>query len=465
MSALPHWAAGLPEVVCAEIARARDADRSARRVEARDAYERIIHRLPPWPLYGAAATGLMRWIARTYVDDANLEAAADCLEAALASARAQEDEAGVAHAINMLAAVAHTAGELDEAERLYEEARTHAFVAGEHELAAMVQQNLGVIANIRGDLRDALTHYHASLDAYRALGLDARAGLLANNLGMVYTDLREWPAAERAFEEARASCRSRGDVAALLRVETNLAELWVARGDVERARALCAEVLEASREHAGGPWLGDTHRHYGAACREAGALHEAETHLARAAAIAGERRDPLLAAETSRELAELFARQGRHRETLKHLNQAHNVFERLRARRDLADVARRLGRLEERYLELVGAWSSSIEQADPYTKGHCERVADLACALAACVGFGDQPLFWVRVGALLHDVGKTVVPLEILNKSGKLTPEERAIMERHAPAGAALLADVEFPDDVLAMVRSHHERWDGSGYP
>jgi putative nucleotidyltransferase with HDIG domain len=74
-------------------------------------------------------------------------------------------------------------------------------------------------------------------------------------------------------------------------------------------------------------------------------------------------------------------------------------------------------------------------------------------------------MFWFRVGALLHDVGKIVVPTVILTKPGPLTDEERRIMERHALAGAELLSDVEFPWDVLPIIRNHHERWDGRGYP
>jgi putative nucleotidyltransferase with HDIG domain len=81
------------------------------------------------------------------------------------------------------------------------------------------------------------------------------------------------------------------------------------------------------------------------------------------------------------------------------------------------------------------------------------------------MGFDETPLFWFRVGALLHDVGKIVVPSDILNKHSALTPEERAIMERHPTAGVELLRDVEFPWDVLPMIRGHHERWDGHGYP
>src|SRR6185369_14976842 len=80
------------------------------------------------------------------------------------------------------------------------------------------------------------------------------------------------------------------------------------------------------------------------------------------------------------------------------------------------------------------------------TQGHCERVADLAGALAAKAGLDETSLFWFRIGALLHDVGKLIVPAEVLNKPGMLT-------------------DVQFPWDVAPMVRSHHERWDGGGYP
>ena len=121
--------------------------------------------------------------------------------------------------------------------------------------------------------------------------------------------------------------------------------------------------------------------------------------------------------------------------------------------------------LEQRFYDIVSAWARSIESKDPYTLGHCERVADYACAILLALDPDQSTLFWFRIGALLHDVGKINVPTEVLNKPGKLTPEERALMESHTVAGVELLKDVEFPWDVLPMVRSHHERWDGKGYP
>jgi putative nucleotidyltransferase with HDIG domain len=138
----------------------------------------------------------------------------------------------------------------------------------------------------------------------------------------------------------------------------------------------------------------------------------------------------------------------------------------LRARRELADVDRRTAVLESDFLEVVRKWGESIESKDLYTQGHCVRVADLSCALWARAGTGDDTsLFWFRIGALLHDVGKLMVPAEVLNKPGKLTDEEWALVQRHPSAGVELLADIEFPWDVRPIVESHHERWDGKGYP
>jgi putative nucleotidyltransferase with HDIG domain len=173
----------------------------------------------------------------------------------------------------------------------------------------------------------------------------------------------------------------------------------------------------------------------------------------------------LLAAETAREQAELSELMGKNRETLQSLSLSHRLFTQLRAQRNLADVKRRVSRLETRFYDVVTRWAHNIESKDVYTLGHCERVADYSCALARDIGFDEMTMFWFRIGALLHDVGKIVVPSEILNKPGPLSSDERRVMERHAAAGSDLLGDIEFPWDILPLVRGHHERWDGRGYP
>ncbi len=207
----------------------------------------------------------------------------------------------------------------------------------------------------------------------------------------------------------------------------------------------------------------------GIVARESGALDESDAHFTSAEQFALERKDFLLLAEVAREQGDLYRRQGRNRDTLAALNRSHRLFRQLRAQRDLADVARRMGRLESEFLEVARRWGESIEAKDCYTQGHCQRVADLACLVAEHAGteygFDEQTMFWYRIGALLHDVGKLDVPAEVLNKPGKLTDAEWAMMRGHAEAGVALLGDIEFPWDIRPIVLSHHERWDGKGYP
>src|SRR6185312_5868066 len=138
---------------------------------------------------------------------------------------------------------------------------------------------------------------------------------------------------------------------------------------------------------------------------------------------------------------------------------------RLDARVDLVDVAAKVQRLEETYFAVVREWGQSIESADSYTFGHCERVANYAVAVAHALGFDEVEQTTVRVGAYLHDVGKVRIPHEILNKPGRLTREEREMMERHTLYGLELLDGIDFPWDIKPLIRWHHEKFDGSGYP
>ena len=215
--------------------------------------------------------------------------------------------------------------------------------------------------------------------------------------------------------------------------------------------------------------LGQATKLVGIIAREAGDFASAEQHFVRADEVATARADLLLQAEVARERGDLARRAGRNRDVLQHLNRSHRLFTQLRAGADLADIDRRLGGLEAQFLQVARRWGESIEAKDRYTQGHCQRVADLACLIAERAGpahgFDTQAMFWFRIGALLHDVGKLMTPAEVLNKPGKLTDEEWVLMRSHTTAGVEILGDVEFPWDVRPLVESHHERWDGRGYP
>ncbi len=106
-----------------------------------------------------------------------------------------------------------------------------------------------------------------------------------------------------------------------------------------------------------------------------------------------------------------------------------------------------------------------LETKDGDTTHHTTAVASLAVAIASELGIEGEQLRHVEVGALLHDVGKLSVPDRILKKPSRLTQLEWVTMRRHAASGERLLVRILDLPDVLAVVRSHHERWDGAGYP
>ncbi|GFN31552.1 HD-GYP domain-containing protein [Paenibacillus xylaniclasticus] len=113
----------------------------------------------------------------------------------------------------------------------------------------------------------------------------------------------------------------------------------------------------------------------------------------------------------------------------------------------------------------VRAIIMATESRDAYTAGHNYRVALYALRLGERLGLNNEQLRAIALGGIVHDVGKLNVPDEILNKPGKLTPQERAIIERHPVSGYDICKRLGFMTEELSVIRSHHERWDGSGYP
>jgi len=454
-----------PPEVAGLVEAARAAERDARRGEARHRYEQALRALSRGPGRATYAAALIRWIARTHYEGGDLSAARDCFEAALAVSEACGDAPGRAHAVNGLGIVEQLRGNLEGAEAHFRWSLDRAGACGEAALVAMIHQNLGVIANIRGDFATALEHYRHSLDVYDALGDEARVGPLLNNLGHLHTDLGQWDEAERALKEAERRTAAIGDLDHRILALVNLARMWIRRGDIDQAFRACTEAEALARTVPAGRWQGEILMYRGTVMRARGQLTDARRHLLQAQAFAFEHEDILLAAEVARELAEVYAAEGRNQDTLRTLNHALALFQDFRAVRDLADVRARIAGLERRFLEIVRGWGRSIESKDIYTQGHCERVADYACALAEAAGFDPHHLIWFRMGALLHDLGKVAIPTEILTKQGPLDAGEWALVRQHPALGVELLGDIEFPWDVTPMIRHHHERWDGRGYP
>ncbi len=132
------------------------------------------------------------------------------------------------------------------------------------------------------------------------------------------------------------------------------------------------------------------------------------------------------------------------------------------------DVTAQIGAQRQLTEALVGTLQtiSRIQQMrDPYTGGHQLRVADLATAIARALKLPPERVRGVSLGAAIHDIGKLSLPLDILNRPGPLGPLEFALVKQHCAVGAAILEPVVFPWPLAGIVRQHHERMDGSGYP
>jgi len=119
----------------------------------------------------------------------------------------------------------------------------------------------------------------------------------------------------------------------------------------------------------------------------------------------------------------------------------------------------------EASFEVLDALITAVDNKDRYTRKHSEDVTEYALWMAEDLGLSEETMRTIRIGGLLHDVGKIGVPDEILRKPGRLTPEEFENMKRHPRLGELIVGGIPGMESILDAVRSHHERWDGNGYP
>lgn len=140
----------------------------------------------------------------------------------------------------------------------------------------------------------------------------------------------------------------------------------------------------------------------------------------------------------------------------------HSHAARLSAEHDRAVAVDRLKRTLD---QSVGALAQMIDKRDPYTAGHQARVAQISETIARDLGLSDDEVENIRLGALMHDIGKIAVPSEILTKPGKLIEQEMALVRTHPEMGGEIVAHIDFDPMIIHIVTQHHERLDGSGYP
>jgi putative nucleotidyltransferase with HDIG domain len=378
-------------------------------------------------------------------------------------ARALANDLQAAEALNTLGGLDLSTGFLDDARRAF--IRALELGGASRPLRARVEQNLGILANIQGEVDEALLRYASSLDAYRACEDWHGCAIAYNNLGMVHADRGQWNDAERYYEKAQALAIREGDRYLQALCLVNRGEVDVARQRFENARRAAEEALLLFAELGASHAKADAYRILGMVYRETGRPTMSESRLRTAIELGHQSGSVLSQADAHRELAVLCQTTGRNQDALRHLHASHRLFKRLDARVDLVHVGGKMAELEATYLAVVREWGRSIEARHAGTFGHSERVARYAVGLARALGLDQQSETAVLLGAYLHDLGKTRVPRQLLVKRGPLSEQEYAIMRMHPLWGVELLADVEFPWPLKPIIRWHHERCDGTGYP
>lgn len=132
---------------------------------------------------------------------------------------------------------------------------------------------------------------------------------------------------------------------------------------------------------------------------------------------------------------------------------------------DVTDRVRAARDREEDYVRILQILVNMFEMKDPYSNGHSEAVSNLARDLAGVLGLSRAEIAVVSRAAVVHDIGKIIIPPEILAKAGALTTVEQEAIQAHAAVGADILASLGVFREEASIVRHHHERWDGKGYP
>ena len=429
--------------------------------------------------------------------------AISCYEAAIAEAERQSETTVLCEALRRLAvlrchrdspddarllcershAVAHAAGNdflaaealntlgcLDLRIGALSDARRHLLAATElgggfGELRARVEQNLGVLASIQGNVADAITHYESSLQAYRDSGNEHGCAIAYVNLGIVSTHGGAYDIAANYLDRCFEIAERIGDAGLQASCLASHAAVHIAQQRYHEAKRNAESALAIFDQLGVQSAKADAYRLIGMVYRETGRPALAESRLRSSIELAGKAGSIQGEADATRELALLHQAMGRNQEALTALNTAHRLFRRLDARVELVNVESKVTALENTYLAVVRDWGQSIESADSYTHGHCERVAQNAVAVAVALGLDTHAQKAIRLGAYLHDVGKVKVPHEILNKPSALTADEFEVIQMHPVWGIELLANVEFPWDIKPIIRWHHEKYNGAGYP
>ncbi len=324
--------------------RGRSAEQRGTPREALGWYDRALASLDPAGT-DALCADLLRWKGTVHRECGETAEAEALYRHSKEVAGAIGYSAGEAHALNCLAAIAQRRGDLSLAESFYDDAALIALAAGEMRLSGMIQQNLGILANIRGDWDGALARYRMSLRTFEDMNDEEAVSWVLNNLGMLHTDQGRYADADGMFVRGLALARARGDVLVEGAFEVNRAEMLIAAERWDQAEEGLRRALGIAEQRGDRLRSAEALRLIARIKRHERELEQAREALDQARALTCDGDDALLGAELLSELAEICHSQGRIGEARDAWQGARDEFTRLGATRDAGLVEARLSLL------------------------------------------------------------------------------------------------------------------------
>ncbi len=331
-------------------------------------------------------------------------------------------------------------------------------------LRAKIYNNLGALFNARGEYDRAMSSYLRSIPGFQASDNQLGLAQAYNNLGMSFAEFKEWEDAAKYYEKSLEISRELDERFLTALTLLNMAELFVHTDSPAQSEEYCRKSVEIFDELGDKLGVAEASKILGVVERSRCNWADARANFEQSIAINEECSSPLGLAEAYYEFGNMCKDEGKTEEAHSLLSRSLTIFEQLKSKG--AETARlEVKKLDQLYLDIIESLGNAVEKKDPYTMGHSSRVAYYSLRIAEALGLDENLIRGIIIAAYLHDVGKIYVPDDVLNKPGKLTEEEFNLIKRHPERGVASLRGVEFPWEVKEFILSHHERWDGRGYP
>jgi len=442
---------------------------------------------------------------------------------ALALAKELGNQGKIAQVLNNLGIVCWKEGKYSQSLEYLSEALKIREQVGDDEDIAQTYENIGIVYYSIGEYETALEHFGNALQLWRKLENPSRIAGTLNNIGALYRETGNYEKALEYLQKSLEYKRKIGDRGTLASTLGNIGTIYAQQGDYSRGLEYLSEALELAQENRLSSLEAETYAEM-AQCHYAGGEIEGAEKLALKSLELTESLGMLSESEKSAQLlSEIYAARRKYKKAWQFLKKVLGLREKIfsdrldsavaelkvkyetdKRRREAeiyhlkyvelkrineelvatkealekykkhleqlvaertAELERSYRRLKKTFSGIVATISKMLELRDPYTAGHQERVARLSVAIARQLDLPEDKIEAIHTAAMLHDIGKIYVPSEILTKPGRLSDVEFMLIKNHPAAGYEILKSIEFPWDIATIVRQHHERLDGSGYP